>query len=732
MKLHILFPIKDEPSGGGNQFLKALRTQFRSRGLYCEDAYSSDIIFFNSFPTGHAWRIYRQALDIKRRSSGRVRFVHRVDGPVSVVRGSASEFMMDKSIAEFNEILADATIYQTAWSAKLCEKIGIGRRHMSVVIGNAPDSGIFFPAPHLRQSESKIKVVASSWSSNWRKGFDVYRWIDANLDPSQFDFTFIGNSPFDFERFRHIPAVGSEDLAKLLRAHDVYLTASLDDPCSNAVLEALACGLPVAARRSGGHPEIVGSNGFFFDGVEDVVDAIENAFSLVGKVGSLTGVKSIDRIADEYVEFSEKVLDSAPLENNGFKVPASVKIKLALGVARQRWLKGAVRRVAAVAPVQGNSFMSAPAVLFREDSDAGDSGVLWRRHDAEMWVRKVWGRLPVFLDCLRHSSNPQLYRFSLSGDLATEPLLVSSVFAVKARYMRQIIDAKDRLSLSGHILGCQGGCGEILDHSIHRAKLCSSIFSRESPYAVEPRIVEQTRQSFAALAALGLAPERPFAEIPSDARQTQNFVTALNWERPWGAASHISHLVFFLTWHQRWFPDRAGGGVSAADVLADVEARYRQSDGSWHAPGAQVSPSNKVNGAMKMVSALDAVGQAQLSNPEGLIDLCLSVANNGHACNHFNVIFVLHRCIQLTEHRRAEVEQYLLTRLSLYRQHYWPWSGGFSFFPARANDRYYGARVSRGMPEPDIHGTVLMVWGIVLICEALGLCQDLYMQRPIT
>ena len=35
-------------------------------------------------------------------------------------------------------------------------------------------------------------------------------------------------------------------LAELLRAHDVYLAPSRDDPCSNALLEALACGLPAA------------------------------------------------------------------------------------------------------------------------------------------------------------------------------------------------------------------------------------------------------------------------------------------------------------------------------------------------------------------------------------------------------------------------------------------------------------------------------------------------------
>ena len=46
--------------------------------------------------------------------------------------------------------------------------------------------------------------------------------------------------------------------------------ASRDDPCSNALLEALACGLPAAYLRSGGHPELVGEAGIGFDEPEEL------------------------------------------------------------------------------------------------------------------------------------------------------------------------------------------------------------------------------------------------------------------------------------------------------------------------------------------------------------------------------------------------------------------------------------------------------------------------------
>ena len=44
----------------------------------------------------------------------------------------------------------------------------------------------------------------------------------------------------------------------IYRAADIYVTTKYLDPCPNAVLEAMACGLPVLYSASGGTPELVG------------------------------------------------------------------------------------------------------------------------------------------------------------------------------------------------------------------------------------------------------------------------------------------------------------------------------------------------------------------------------------------------------------------------------------------------------------------------------------------
>jgi len=48
-----------------------------------------------------------------------------------------------------------------------------------------------------------------------------------------------------------------QDVARILRALDVFALPSLGEGISNALLEAMASGLPVIATRVGGNPELV-------------------------------------------------------------------------------------------------------------------------------------------------------------------------------------------------------------------------------------------------------------------------------------------------------------------------------------------------------------------------------------------------------------------------------------------------------------------------------------------
>ena len=63
-------------------------------------------------------------------------------------------------------------------------------------------------------------------------------------------------------------------------------------------------------------------------------------------------------------------------------------------------------------------------------------------------------------------------------------------------------------------------------------------------------------------------------------------------------------------------------------------------------------------------------------------------------------------------------------RLDVYFDYYHENMGGFSFHKSKANIWYYGAPISKGRDEPDIHGTTLFLWGIALISQVFGIDED--------
>lgn len=223
--------------------------------------------------------------------------VHRVDGPIGAYRGRDDG--TDQKIWQLNHECADTTIFQSRYSLDRHVAMGLEFRDPHV-IANAADPSIFFPgSPHA--PATPLRVIASSWSDNPRKGGPTYAWLDAHLDPSKVAFTFVGRIAEALPHSRVIDAVPSAALADLLRQQDVYLTASADDPCSNALIEALTCGLPAVFRRSGGHPELVGAGGYGFDAPEEIPDLLERAARNYAELQSRLAPPQMASVADEYL-----------------------------------------------------------------------------------------------------------------------------------------------------------------------------------------------------------------------------------------------------------------------------------------------------------------------------------------------------------------------------------------------------------------------------------------------
>jgi glycosyltransferase involved in cell wall biosynthesis len=283
------------PSGGGHQFLRALARELESRGLDIEPqriSAGTPACLFNSFNFDFA-RL--------RRFSGRgARMVHRVDGPVGVYRGFDDG--TDERIARINAELADATILQSRFSLDAHRELGIELRD-PVVVPNAVDPAIFHPPAEREPLQGrKIRLIATSWSDNPRKGGDALTWLDRTFDDTRYEVTFAGRASATFERVRVVGPLDSHALAELLRTQDVYVAPSRDDPCSNALLEALACGLPAVYRRSGGHPELVGEGGLPFTEDDELADVIERLVPELDARRAAISLHPISWVADRYLE----------------------------------------------------------------------------------------------------------------------------------------------------------------------------------------------------------------------------------------------------------------------------------------------------------------------------------------------------------------------------------------------------------------------------------------------
>jgi glycosyltransferase involved in cell wall biosynthesis len=303
-KIHIISEFRNTPWGGGNQFLKALRDYLRSQSAYSENINQAEIVIVNGHQFGgHLWQLFYHM-----RASKNLALIHRVDGPMEVVRGSKENRFVDEAIAQFNKSFATATVFQSSWSRDLCITHGLDPSKPNVVVNNAPDPTIFYPGTLKRGGDRFIKIISTSWSGNWRKGFDIFKYLDEHLDYSRYKFTFVGNSPVVFRNIHHIQPLPSNELADELRKHHIFLQASHLEACSNSLIEAINCGLVPVVRNNSSHPEIVGDSGILYDGIKDIKEAIDSAATRLFGFSAIANQKiTMAWVGNAYLNFAKEV-----------------------------------------------------------------------------------------------------------------------------------------------------------------------------------------------------------------------------------------------------------------------------------------------------------------------------------------------------------------------------------------------------------------------------------------
>jgi glycosyltransferase involved in cell wall biosynthesis len=211
-----------------------------------------DVLFANS------WAIEYPVVKRAKRAHPAIVVAQRVDGS-AVDYGSIPD--ADREQARVN-LLADVTIFQSEYSRySTREKFRVVSQD-GPVIYNPVDLERFRPeGATIELPGGRPRVACASWSTNRRKG----TWLVDEIAAAHPDVTFVLSGRIggvaerpNVVRLGHLDRDG---MAAMMRSCDVFLNLSENDPCPNVVIEALASGLPVLYRNSGGVPELVGECG---------------------------------------------------------------------------------------------------------------------------------------------------------------------------------------------------------------------------------------------------------------------------------------------------------------------------------------------------------------------------------------------------------------------------------------------------------------------------------------
>ncbi len=333
------------------------------------------------------------------------------------------------------------------------------------------------------------------------------------------------------------------------------------------------------------------------------------------------------------------------------------------------------------------------------------------------------------------------FKYSLSGDLydsITVWGLGQAVFAARTLYIidkLNDLDGAKTNNLIKLIKSFQKKEGYIYDPLI--SKLATySIFKQflrqrnlDTLYNIQTKRAE-TRQSFASLFALNSKPDKPFLAIPYSCEGIDKYLSSLDWEKPWGAGSHLGILLFFYKMNRDMFNYKSDLTNDLIDfTITWVNKLQSQHDGTWYK--GEVPLAQKINGAMKIMLGFSAADYSKINFVEKIIDTALSGINDSHACDNFNIVYTLYFATKLTDYRKSEIEQFCRERLNIYKEFYMEKEGGFSFHKNKANDRYYNATISKGLNEPDIHGTAMYMHGIALISDILKI-NGINLKVPLT
>ena len=171
--------------------------------------------------------------------------------------------------------LADHVVWQSAFCRRAADRFLGEREGSGEVLYNAVDTGRFCPAAatervspftflltgkidtHLfYRIEASLRGLAAARAKGLEARLTLAGWISAEARVRCQD---LASELGIAEAVNLTGSYTQEQAPAVYQAADAYLMLKHNDPCPNAVIEAMACGLPVLYSATGGVPELVGN-----------------------------------------------------------------------------------------------------------------------------------------------------------------------------------------------------------------------------------------------------------------------------------------------------------------------------------------------------------------------------------------------------------------------------------------------------------------------------------------
>lgn len=275
-------------TGGPDRFLKSIRTS-EALGKSIEitnwslKGCKSALVFSSSW--GPSFSVMCRLLKVKS--------VLRVDGFYVPEDKVDQDFQQPKKFRlwlnnrlKYDLESFDHVIYQSNFSKKICDRYLFNRRDNFSIISNGTNINKFKFVNKETSDTIKIIVLGKHYPKHLNLALNIFSEV---LEAIPAELVIIGpmrngvdgvqdhinHSSVGAGTLKFVRCLGIrtyDELPALLSNADIFLHVKVGDWCPNAVLEAMASGLPVVCPSWGGTKELVGNAGIIVDGPEWGVD----------------------------------------------------------------------------------------------------------------------------------------------------------------------------------------------------------------------------------------------------------------------------------------------------------------------------------------------------------------------------------------------------------------------------------------------------------------------------